>query len=262
MTAVSLAPLGAKAGKPLAGLRPVAELAAARQHGDRLRYMAGCRCTECRRANTEYEKTRARARKAGDWNGLVAAEGARLHLLQLSKANVGRDQVSDAAGVSVTIVAKIAAGTRKKIRARTEKSILAVTVAAAADGALVDAGPTWKLLDDLLSCGYSKAQLARELGYKVPALQFKRTQCTVRNAYEVQQLHARLRCVPAKPTLALIAELREEGFRQDRIESMLRELATRSNVPAPDLAVRQGTMRAGTADLVQRLHKDLTQEPV
>jgi hypothetical protein len=223
--------------------------------------MAGCRCAECRRANTEYEKTRARARKAGDWNGLVPTERARAHLIQLSQANVGRAQVADAAGVAFTTLCKIAAGTRKHIRASAEKRILSVTVAAAADHALVDAGPTWKLLDDLLSCGHSKADLARDLGYQTPALQIKRTQCTVRSAYQVAQLHARLRCVPAAPTLALIAELREEGYRQDRIESMLGELAARSNLPAPDLTVRKWMLLASTADLVQRLHADLTQEP-
>lgn len=55
------------------GLKPVAELAEQRSHGDRLKYLAGCRCVPCRAANSRYEVARAAARKAGDWNGLVPA---------------------------------------------------------------------------------------------------------------------------------------------------------------------------------------------
>lgn len=244
----------------LPGLRPVAELAATRQHGDRLRYMAGCRCAECRRANTAYETARAMARKAGDWNGIVPAQRARKHMRDLSKAGIGRRQIADAAGVAESIVFKIATGTRANVRARTEKAILAVTVAAAADHAVIDAGPTWKLLDELLSCGYSKAHLARELGYKVPAIQIKRTQCTVRTAHDVKLLHERLRCVRAEPTLRLLAALREEGYRQSRIELLLGELAGRSPQPVePDLTVRNGMIRARAADLVRRLHAELAE---
>ena len=44
------------------GMKPVTELARQRPHGDRLRYMAGCRCPACRGANSAYERLRARAR--------------------------------------------------------------------------------------------------------------------------------------------------------------------------------------------------------
>lgn len=51
------------------GLAHIVVLAASKPHGVRLRYMAGCRCLKCRMANSNYETMRARARKAGDWNG-------------------------------------------------------------------------------------------------------------------------------------------------------------------------------------------------
>lgn len=246
----------------LSGLRPAAQLAATRQHGDRLRYIAGCRCTDCRRANTDYEKGRAAARKAGDWNGIVPAARARQHIAQLSAAGVGRRQVADASGVADTILQQVITGRRLNIRARSERAILAVTQQAAADHALVDAGPTWKLLDELIACGYAKAHLARELGYAVPKIQIKRTQCTVRTAYQVARLHERLRCVPARSTTALIAELREEGYRQDRIVADLVELAQRTGEAAPDLTIRRGeSILASTADLVQLLHAQLTEVP-
>lgn len=241
------------------GLRPVAELARDRAHGDRLRYMAGCRCDLCRRANTAYESARQAARKAGDWNGLVPANKARAHLARLSAVNVGRRAVADASSVGDTVLTDIIAGRKKQIRARTERKILAVTPAAAADHALIPAGPTWKLIDELLADGWSKAELARRLGYSPPVLQFSRAQVTVRNGYEVAQLHARLRSCPAEATLELLAELREEGFRMDHITARLNKLAADSGADAPDLTVRKGRIRADAAALVQRIYQLLTE---
>ncbi len=244
----------------LPGLRPVSELASTRSHGERLRYMAGCRCDLCRRANTDYEKSRSAARKAGDWNGIVPADRARKHLAALSAAGVGRRQVADAAGVAESIIYGIAIGKRTSLRARSERGILAVTLEAAADHALVDAAETWKLLEELIASGFSKAHLARELGYETPALQISRSQCTVRSAHDVRVLHARRRRVPAAPVLKLLAELREEGYRPDRINAELARLAPTGS-PAPDLAVHHGFIDAASADLLKRLHELLTEVP-
>lgn len=241
-------------------LRPARELAASRPHGDRLRYLAGCRCADCRRANTQYETARARARKSGDWNGYVPAGATREHLTKLSAAGVGYKQAADAAKVSASIVAKILCGERRQVRARTERSILAVTTAVAADHALVDAAPSWKLIEQLLAQGFTKAHLARELGYERPAIQLGRTQCTVRNAYDVQQLHDRIRRVPAKGFERLVTLLREEGYRQERIEAMARDLAIRLGQPEPDLQVYEGFVSARAENLLARLHAELTSE--
>lgn len=246
----------------LRGLRCAAELAKDRPHGDRLRYLAGCRCSECRGANCAYEKARAAARKAGDWNGLVPAAEARAHLAALSAQGVGYKTAADAAGVAASIVAKIVAGTRSRIRARSERAILGVTAQAAADRALVDAGATWQLLDELIADGYRKTYLARELGSrsKTPALQLQRTQVTARSAFDVQQLHARLRYCDARDTLELLHDLSDEGFHRSRVAKELERLAAQLAVDAPDLAVRNGRMRHGTAVLVARLHAQLTGE--
>lgn len=133
----------------LNGLRPVAELAADRPHGDRLRYMAGCRCKECRAANTAYETQRALARKAGDWNGVVSAARARSHIAVLSAA----------------------------------------------------------------------------------------------------------------PTSRVISDLREEGYRLDRIHTMAADLAKRDGLPVPDLQIHGQHISAAGADLLARLHLELTEVP-
>lgn len=241
------------------GLRPIAELADRRPHGDRLRYMAGCRCDQCRRANTAYEIERSKARKAGDWNGLVSADKARAHLSALSAKNVGRRSVSDVTGVASSILVEIIAGRKTRIRARTERLILAVTEAAAADRALIPAKATWKLLDELLADGYTKTELAHQLGYKRPALQLDREWVTVRNAHQVKCLYQRLRKCSAASTLKRLAELREEEFRMDFIQERAESLAAELNLPVPDLTVRKGRIRADAAAIVARLHKLLTE---
>jgi hypothetical protein len=103
------------------GLRPVAELAADRPHGHRLRYLAGCRCFHCRRANSDYERERAAARAAGDWNGIVDAAPARRHILALSRRGVGRRMVAAASDVGLSVIADIRTGRKMRIRARTER---------------------------------------------------------------------------------------------------------------------------------------------
>jgi hypothetical protein len=245
----------------LNGLRHVAELAADRPHGDRLRYMAGCRCKECRAANTAYETQRALARKAGDWNGVVSAARARSHIAVLSAAGVGRRQVSDASGVGDTTLSKIIAGDKTQIRARTERAILAVTTGAAADHALVDARATWVLLHELLATGYTRTQLAHELGNKTHALQIGKHWVTVRNAFDVQRMHQRLRRVPVAPTSRVISDLREEGYRLDRIHTMAADLAKRDGLPVPDLQIHGQHISAAGADLLARLHQELTEVP-
>lgn len=239
------------------GLRPVSELAKDRPHGDRLRYVAGCRCFHCRRANSDYERDRQKARAAGDWNGLVSVAKARGHLAALSEFGVGRHAVADASGVSGSILWSIIKGDKKNIRARTERAILAVTVDQAADRALIDAGETWKLIDELLADGYSKAALARQLGYRTRALQLNRHKVTARNAYEVRRLYERLRKVEAKWPARLLDELAAEGYTRRMILDGLDKLAAEQGIERPSIEIRKGRILASATRLVERLHERL-----
>lgn len=173
------------------GLRPAGELAASRQHGDRLRYMSGCRCGECRAANSRYERVRQKARKAGDWNGIVPSDKARAHIRKLARQGVGRRSISAAADVPDSIVFAIRAGKKPHIRARTERKILAVTPAMRGDRSLVPAGPLWRRIGLLLEEGYTKTQLAKMLGYAA-ALQFNKRRVTARSDADVAALYRRL----------------------------------------------------------------------
>ena len=170
------------------GLRPIAELGGSRPHGTRLRYLAGCKCFHCRRANSDYERERQKAREAGDWNGLVDADRARAHLRKLARQGVGRRMVASASDVALSVVQAVRTCRKTRIRARTERRLLAVTKACRGDAVHVPAGPTWERIEWLLAEGFSKARIASELGMKRPALQLNRHRVTVRNAAKVEAL--------------------------------------------------------------------------
>lgn len=243
------------------GLKPIAVLAAGREHGDRLRYIAGCRCFACRRANSAYEAARKVARAAGEGNGIVSAEKARAHMKALSEKGVGRRSVRAACDVADSVLSDIITGRKVNIRAGTERAILAVTVAAAGDGALVCAKHTWKLLDQLIADGYTKRNLAARLGSKsnIPSLQLKRDFVTVRNAHLVERLFERLRFECAKPTMKALTKLRDEGYKQHQIEQRLAILASNMGEEVPSLVPnKKGRISTRAADLVERLHQEMT----
>jgi hypothetical protein len=171
------------------GLKSAAELSAEKPHGTRLKYMGGCKCMLCRAANSRYEVGRDAARKAGDWNGIVGAGKARSHIHELSAQGVGYKAVGDACNVSKTVLAEIRSGKKRRIRQRTERAILAVTRDATADRALIDAAPTWVKINELLREGFTKAELARRLGYKSPAIQLKRFAVTAKSAMRVDRFY-------------------------------------------------------------------------
>lgn len=255
MNSLSSNPLSAR------GLKPIAALAANRGHGDRLRYMAGCRCFDCRRANSAYEAGRKIARAAGQGNGIVPAAKARAHLAALSEQGVGRRSVSAACDVADTVLGDIISGRKVNIRAATERAILAVTAAAAGDRALVPAKATWKLLDELIKDGYTRSELGRLLGSKskTPALQLKRDFVTVRSAYMVERLFAELKFTDARATIRLLAKLRDEGYTQGQVDQRLSTLANKLGGKMPTLAPnKKGRISAKTADFVERLYREMT----
>jgi hypothetical protein len=172
------------------GLRPVEELASNRPHGDRLKYMAGCRCVPCRAANSRYETERAAARKRGEWNGLVSAAKARNHLLKLQRAGIGRRTISDISGICQTQIIKIRSGERKKIRKQTEAKLLMVTTAATGAARLIPAAPTWALIRRLVETeGFTEKEIAQRMGYKNPTLQFRTDRITAKTAMKVRRFY-------------------------------------------------------------------------
>lgn len=123
------------------------------------------------------------------WNGLVDATKAREHLLLLSERNVGRRAVQAASDVADTVLEDIKNGKKTRIRASTERAILAVDEMAISDGALVPAKETWKRLRKLFRMGYTKTEIAAALGSegKVPTLQIRKGMVLARTEHRVRK---------------------------------------------------------------------------
>lgn len=163
-----------------------------REHGTHVKFVIDkCRCDDCRRANTAYErKRRARIEPA-----YVSATPSRRHIEGLRAAGVGLKTIAKRSGVSHGALSKLMYGTTtrrpsKRIRRETEAKILALTAADAADRAKIDAAPTWVLLDEMIAAGAPKSAIALALGTKGPGLQLGRDEVTASNARKVAELHA------------------------------------------------------------------------
>ena len=169
---------------------PPPEAFAGRPHGTRLRYVSGCKCVPCRAANSSYETERFAARKRGEWNGLVDACRVRRHLRALSLKGIGYKQVADTADVGHTTLQLVMNGRKRRIRAAYERRVLAVDKRAIADGALVPAGPTWRRLHHLIEHeGFTRCEIAKRLGYRSLALQFKKTAVLARTEAKVERFY-------------------------------------------------------------------------
>jgi hypothetical protein len=180
-------------GHNLASLRSASELASDKPHGTRIKYMGGCRCDHCRKANSAYECERQRARARGDRNGIIDAARARLHLKKLQRAGIGYKQVATITDVSATILLGIRQGKRKRLRERTERKILAVDLSCRADRAIISPGKTLAMISRLVDDeDYTKTRIARELGYRTHALQFNQRGITVKNAERVRRVYQKL----------------------------------------------------------------------
>lgn len=132
---------------------------------------------------------RCRARLV--WDGLVDAAPVRRHLRALSRRGVGYKTVAAASDVGHTTIAQVLGGTKSRIRKRSADAILAVTVAAVADHALVPAGLTWRMLRKLEPEYLTKGRLAQALGCKRPALQISRRRVLARTELRVRRLYRR-----------------------------------------------------------------------
>lgn len=162
-------------------------------HGPNPGTGAGCRCEPCKEANRAYARKMYRAKHRPDeaWEPYVDCGEARDHLAWLRTVGVGRRTVSQRSGVAVSSIQRIANGTRTKARKDTVDRILAVGKSAAHGSALVDAGPTWRRVDDLLAHGWTKKRIAQNLtgDPRTVALQIGRTKVTAETAARIRAIH-------------------------------------------------------------------------
>lgn len=173
-----------------------------RPHGTHAKYaVERCRCDDCRRAQREYNRNRVRqlSRPDGVWRPYVDAARAREHVAWLRTCGVGLKTVARLSGVAHGTLSKLMYGDAargmvpsRRIRPATEAKVLAVMPHDAAGAQKVPAAPTWRLLDELIGRGWSRAELARRLGQQGPGLQVSRTSVRASTARKVERLHAQL----------------------------------------------------------------------
>jgi len=162
-------------------------------HGTNARYSSGCRCEPCRLARSQYLSD-TKWRLSRGHGRSVSTERARRHILELSRRGMGYLAVAEAASVNHGIVWGIRQGVRKRARWATVERILRVDLSCARAGTRVPAGPTWRILNELIDRGFSKRQIAIWMGFrgKGSSLQLRHDLVTAENAARVRKVKSLL----------------------------------------------------------------------
>lgn len=166
-----------------------------REHGTRAKYVVDkCRCDDCRRACSEYERERT-ARIAPAY---VSAQPAREHVEHLMSLGMGFKRVAEVAGVSQSAVAALLYGKKvgskhrqptRRIRPETAAALLAVDFDPN-DGALVDATEMWRQVDEMVAAGIPRTRIAERVGTHTGNLYDRGGRVTAARARSVAEMHA------------------------------------------------------------------------
>lgn len=170
--------------------------------------------------------------RATVWDGLVPPDKARKHLLRLRAAGVGYRAVAAASDLATSLVSQILSG-GDRIRASTERRVLAVDEAAVADHALVDARAMNATIAELRGRGFTLRQLGELLGYKENSvLQLgARDRATAITVKKVERLLRRVELGEVEPARAICGAAEERAW----LEHLLGR-----GVPARWLSLRLG----------------------
>ncbi len=169
------------------------------RHGTMHSFWRGCRCEPCRLARRTYNREHYRRHAAARGVSLVDAAQVQRHLKRLLSQGMGERSIADGAGVDRKTVHRVAAGLQVRLTRRTAFRLLRVSIDHAADHVLIDAAPTWALLEQLIDEGYTRKALAKLLGYRGKNVPIGKARCSVRNANRVRVLHEALTGDIARP---------------------------------------------------------------
>ncbi|WP_119065859.1 hypothetical protein [Rubrobacter indicoceani] len=180
-----------------------------RKHGTYVNYAIGlCRCDECRRANREAERDRTR-RKAygGEYWGWTNAEPVREHVIALMSSRykgandgIGLKRIGKLTGVAHGVLSRLvyggwnAKGPSKRIKLDNARKLLALRPVDEnlAAGAVTDAKPVWRMVEEMMAFGMPKQKIAEALGKKSSLQIVRRGNCKVSHSREIARLHWRL----------------------------------------------------------------------
>lgn len=171
-------------------------------HGTRSSYVRGCKCADCRAANTRYAKL-AKYRSDKGISTLVDAAPVKAHLAQLRAAGVGKRTIAQRAGVAQTVVNRLIgidhSKPARRVHPDTAAKLLAVTAEAVADGQVIDGTGTMRRAQALVAIGWTQADLAARIGWTLGnfnGLVHGRRDVTVGTARLVADLYDRLSMRP------------------------------------------------------------------
>jgi hypothetical protein len=121
------------------------------------------------------------------------------HLQALQAAGVGLRTLGQHGGLSRSRLTELVNGAsynrdrprRRRLKHATALSILEITAADVTlpGAALVDGRETWRLIEELLAAGATRADIATALGFRVPHLQIRREKVLQRTEAAVRALH-------------------------------------------------------------------------
>ena len=150
------------------------------QHGTRTAYVIDrCRCDDCTKAATAYEKKRRIDHAFGRWDALTDAAPVREHITYLAREGVSYRQVAKYAGVAHTAILDIVVGStrtggrpRKRVRRETADRILGMrpSVDVMADGRTYPAAGLIRRVHALAALGYSMTWTCDQAGIRMSDL--------------------------------------------------------------------------------------------
>lgn len=128
-------------------------------HGTRARYLTGCACPPCHRANADYAK-RYRLRTHGNRDAFTIPAGPAVeHVRHLRSLGMSTAAIAEASGLPRGTIRNLARGQARTHR-ETADAVLAVTPASVNTGYWVGATGTARRLQALHALGYTWAELA------------------------------------------------------------------------------------------------------
>lgn len=183
------------------------------EHGTYACYVLdACRCPDCTKAATIYDRDRLRQHAYGRWDNYVDADPVRDHVNALRDAGMGYKRIGQIAGVSGSTMTKLLfghyapgpggrngrgellRGPAKRVRKDTAEKILAVQLELASK-AIIDGADTARRLQALMSIGWSAAKLGHRLGIlpsNMTPLLWGQRPVTVETAKAVHALYVEL----------------------------------------------------------------------
>lgn len=149
---------------------------------------AGCRCDECRRGWSIYNKRLRRRHLRGEQIApTVDASEAREHLQYLQSRGVGDAWIESATGLSRPTIDRVRNGQNQRIRPPTAEAIMRLGLRDCPH-AKIESGPTRQRIADLKRAGWTQEQVRAVVG------DWRKTKdgyVTVRMADRIEQLWRR-----------------------------------------------------------------------